>query len=96
MGTEFVGSIRFAAVVGREVDVEEFSRVNVDNRDEVQRVGIKVIVLGEPCEHQALLDSSALREPFVVSNGPSIAVNLVRFYSDIFAEGLNRRIVTND
>ena len=32
------------------------------------RMGVKIVVLGEPSEDQGLLDSSTLRETFVIAN----------------------------
>ena len=40
---------------------------------------IEILMLAESSKHQSLLDPSLLREPFVVSDRPTIAVDLILF-----------------
>lgn len=40
-------------------------------------VSVKILMLGEASEHKTLLHSEALREAFIVPNGPTVCENLL-------------------
>jgi hypothetical protein len=54
---------------------------------------IKIVVTGESRKEKALLDTLTRRETLVVSNGPSIAVDLFRENTDVSRQFLDEGVV---
>lgn len=58
-------------------NMQDFLCVAINDRNEIQRMGIEIFVLSEASKYEGLLYTALLRESCVVPNGPSIAVDLL-------------------
>ena len=90
------GLVPVLAVDGGEVNVNDFSGVGIDNGDEVQWVGVEVVMFRKAGKQETLLEAHFGGEPLVISNGPAVAADLLGKNADVFSELLDTLILSDN
>lgn len=57
----------------RRTDLEDLAGVAVDNAVEIKRVAVEVLIFPETGVDERLLETKALSEPVLVTDGPAVA-----------------------
>lgn len=64
--------------MGREIDMDDLLGIRVDNGDEVKGMCIYVFVFLKARKQETLLKAKFFREALIVTQRPSVGVDLVR------------------